>query len=89
MRALLAVAPIVRWQDVVLWNIDGSACIEGDTPEGRVLLAEYRLTDSITGWWLADPALYTSTGAPISGEGPRMEDAGPRVDQIDWTGFES
>lgn len=45
------------------------------------VLRVYRDTGNLDGWWIDDPALHDIDADTLS-------DAGPSVDQIDWTGID-
>ena len=75
--------PLVSWRELRVWGLDGSRLDKAAT---RDALAEYRRTGTMAAW-LVDPAEYGPDGAPLSGEGPEIQDAGPSPEEIDWAGF--
>lgn len=66
---------LTAWDDVRIWDFDGNEVADDQRIE---LLREYRSTNGIIGHWLADPA---------ETDADNLAEAGPAVDQIDWTGF--
>ena len=83
----------INWRDVQLWNID-SGPIE-DTEKRFKLLAEYKNTGCMHQCWLADPGeCLTGDDADQVYDEFHQEiraiwNAGPGVDEIDWTGFKA
>lgn len=88
-------AKLTPWQSVRVWWLNiarpgwvagphGAECTKAET---IAALREYRNTGGIYLCVLADPRDFDADGAPLSGKGPHLEDAGPAVNAIDWTGF--
>ena len=75
--------PLVSWRELQVWDLCGHPLDRDDALDA---LAEYRRTGAMAAW-LVDPADYGPGGAPLSGEGPELQDAGPAREEIDWTGF--
>lgn len=85
----------MTWRDVELWSGHGewqgpiaysTAADDSDrSVAGRAAivryLTEYLETGGIEGVYLADPDAFEP------GDYPGVEDAGPTVDEIDWSGF--
>jgi len=74
---------LISWRELRLWDLVGDRLDEADTHDA---LAEYRRAGAMAAW-LVDPAEYGPDGAPLSGEGPEIQDAGPSPEEIDWAGF--
>lgn len=76
----------IPWRDVSLWDaLTGELVTAPD--RRKFLLQEYRRTGLMFGAFLANPAL-----ADENGEGPfggNLWTAGPKVDEIDWEGFDA
>lgn len=71
---------LIPWRDVPLTSIDGEAASAAERIE---CLRRYRDEGGIPDWWLATPDEVEAT------DDDELPDLGPRVEQIDWTGFPS
>jgi hypothetical protein len=76
----------IHWRDVDVWYDEGDT-VRGE--EQRAALLEYRNTGAIRHYWLADPEMYDGDLEPIDGDGPNLDMAGPKVEEIDWTGIDA
>jgi hypothetical protein len=75
----------IGWQTVPMFWLDGGS--ELTEAQRLVALREYLTTGGITGVVLADPADYDENGYAVGGGDDELWDAGPSVDEIDWSGF--
>jgi hypothetical protein len=75
---------MVHWKEIALWNLDNE--LIADETRRIPLLRKYRTTGDILAWRV-DPSGYDESGNPLSGTGPDIGDAGPRVAEIDWSGL--
>lgn len=75
---------MVHWKEVALWNLDNE--LIADEAKRIPLLRRYRATGD-TMAWRVDPAGYNESGDPLTGKGPDIGEAGPKVSEIDWSGL--
>ncbi len=75
---------MVHWKEVALWNLDNE--LIADEAKRIPLLRRYRATGDMMAWRV-DPAGYDESGDPLSGKGPDIGEAGPKVAEIDWSGL--
>jgi len=68
----------ISWREVTIWDEDGNEVLDPETK--RELLLEYHRTGGIFQYWLADPKTIS--------DGKELAEAGPAVDEIDWTGID-
>lgn len=73
------------WQQVRLWYRDGQEVKNADVR--TAYLREYRREGDIAGAFLVDPS--KADHEERLPDGTHLADAGPRVDDIDWTDFPS
>jgi len=84
----------ISWRNVKIYDEDGN---EADDDVRREKLAEYRRDGSIDGpFWLVDPSTHGTTEGvdedivydPYHNDRRELWNAGPAVEEIDWTGFD-
>ncbi len=73
-------AQLTSWRDVPLYWLDSGKSLTEE--QRREALTEYRTTG---GMYLAVMAEPTGSDSPEECE--RLSEAGPSVEEIDWTGF--
>ena len=78
-------APLVSWRELQVWSLDGALLDRDDALDA---LGTYRRNGAMAAW-LVDPSGYGPDGAPRSGEGPELHEAGPSRYEIDWAGFDA
>jgi hypothetical protein len=82
---LIIETELTPWAEINVWEIEdrwhGSRLIDKASRKHVELMREYRDTRGILDYWLADPDGYEPDDDSIV-------DAGPRVDEIDWTGLD-
>lgn len=71
----------ISWRDVPLYRLDTAKPLTG--AQRVTSLCEYRATGGMYLVVMAEP-----TGCDTPEECDRLSEAGPSVDEIDWTGFE-
>jgi hypothetical protein len=74
-----------RWQEVRLWYRDGQEVKSADVR--TAYLREYRREGDMPGAFLVDPT--QADNHERLPDGTHLVDAGPKVDEIDWTDFPS
>ena len=90
MKTTDSTATRTHWSTLRVWWLTSGegGSVECTDSERLEALRELRDTGGMYLRVLVDPADYGPDCEPLSGEGPRLEDAGPADRDIDWAGFD-